>query len=635
MVDVESRTLRYPWDLCALHKLLFVATSSLTQPMYCFIDALDECDEQQIREMVEFLEHLGSQTARSGRSLRICLSSRHYPHVTIRRGISLNLDGQHGHNRDIAVYIKSALKVDLDAEKLRATIQARSSGVFMWVVLVVAIVNREYDHGRVHHLLECVERIPSSLHELFHDILTRDTDNRDETLRCIRWVLFSHRSLSPSELYCAILTRSEFDVSLAEDEHIRRFILSCSKGLVEIIENQGSMGPRVQLIHESVRDYVAEAAALRPVWPSIEEDNFEGCSHELLKRSCLSYINDITDRDTNVFDRIDRIGPQAVPAFHPLSFYALESILHHAERAGRMGIPQQQFLLGFPLAEWIRHHHHCISQKFQPDTSLTYILAAWNLPALIKMYPPSYACFRKESCRDSSSPMIVALLNRNIAAVKAFVAVHATHLEPGCVLRQDCEQHTMRKSLDSPKEPPQIQSSASSTMWSDLRLNSDLHAIVMSRNGIVLRLALHAIKNGLSSLSANTICDRFQDTPLTLATTLSQPQILRILLESDEVDVDACDGAGRTALMLAARRGEYEKVRDIIDYGFANPFIQDRCGRTARTLAERGGYDNVVQLLVAAETTARASASAAERRRNLQKLAQGGACEVIEISDED
>jgi hypothetical protein len=229
MVDVESRTLRYPWDLCALHKLLFVATSSLTQPMYCFIDALDECDEQQIREMVEFLEHLGSQTARSGRSLRICLSSRHYPHVTIRRGISLNLDGHHGHNRDIAVYIKSALKVDLDAEKLRAAIQTRSSGVFIWVVLFVAILNREYDHGRVHHLLECVERIPSGLHELFHDILTRDTDNRDETLRCIRWVLFSHRPLSPYKLYRAILTGSKFEISLAEDEHVPKDLWKSSK----------------------------------------------------------------------------------------------------------------------------------------------------------------------------------------------------------------------------------------------------------------------------------------------------------------------------------------------------------------------------------------------------------------------
>lgn len=231
--------------------------------------------------------------------------------------------------------------------------------------------------------------------------------------------------------------------------------------------------------------------------------------------------------------------------------------------------------------------------------------------------------------------MVVALLKHNIEAVEAFVAVYATYLEPGCALRRDCEQYTMRKSLSNPKKLPQIRSSASSASRFHSRSDSDLHTIVKSDDGIVLRLALHAIKNGLSSLSANTICDTHKYTPLMRATILYRPQILRILLESDEVDVDACDRAGRTALMLAARRGEYEKVRDIIDYGFANPFIQDRCGRTARTLAERGGYDNVVQLLVAAETTARASASAAERRRNLQKLAQGGACEVVEISDED
>jgi hypothetical protein len=394
------------------------------------------------------------------------------------------------------------------------------------------------------------------------------------------------------------------------------------------------MGPKVQFVHESVREYLAEAAVLRPIWPSIEEDNFKGYSHELLKISCLSYINDITDRETNLPDRIDHIEPQTGPALHPLSFYALQSILYHAESAGRMGIPQQQFLLDFPLAKWIRHHRHCISHPFQPDISLTYILAAWDFPALIQMYPPSYACFRKESCRGASCPILVALMNRNIAAVKAFVVVHATYLEPGCALRRDCEQYTMRRSLDSPKEPIQAQFSRSSTLRCESAESSDLHAIIKTGDLIVLRLALHAIRNGLYSVSANTICDTHKNTPLTLVTTLSQPQTLRILLESDEVDVDACDGRGWTALMLAAWRGEYEKVRDILDYGFANPFIQDRFGHTARSLAERDGYNNVVQLLVAAETTARASA-AAERRRNLQKLAQGGAYEVIEISNED
>jgi hypothetical protein len=55
----------------------------------------------------------------------------------------------------------------------------------MWVVLVVDILNKEHNRGRVYALWQRLQEIPGDLHDLFWDILTRDTHKKDELVLCI------------------------------------------------------------------------------------------------------------------------------------------------------------------------------------------------------------------------------------------------------------------------------------------------------------------------------------------------------------------------------------------------------------------------------------------------------------------
>lgn len=50
--------------------------------LYCYVDALDECPEHQIQEMVTYFEEL--MTEGKSRNIRVCFSSRHYPRISIR-----------------------------------------------------------------------------------------------------------------------------------------------------------------------------------------------------------------------------------------------------------------------------------------------------------------------------------------------------------------------------------------------------------------------------------------------------------------------------------------------------------------------------------------------------------------------
>lgn len=50
--------------------------------LYCYVDALDECPEHQIQEMVTYFEDV--MTEGKSRNIRVCFSSRHYPRISIR-----------------------------------------------------------------------------------------------------------------------------------------------------------------------------------------------------------------------------------------------------------------------------------------------------------------------------------------------------------------------------------------------------------------------------------------------------------------------------------------------------------------------------------------------------------------------
>jgi hypothetical protein len=106
-------------------------------------------------------------------------------------------------------------------------------------------LNKEHDEGRpTRRLQKKLKDIPSDLHELFRDLLTRDCLNRDELLLCIQWLLFARQPLKPEQLYYSILSGTEpenlskWDPNEMSMDAVKRFILNSSKGLAEITKSE-------------------------------------------------------------------------------------------------------------------------------------------------------------------------------------------------------------------------------------------------------------------------------------------------------------------------------------------------------------------------------------------------------------
>ena len=179
-----------------------------SQSLTIFINALDECDQSRAADIVHFFEELCDHAREAQTQLQICFSSRYYPTVTIQQGVEVILEKELGHRDDIQHYIKSKLRLGKSkhAELLRSEIFKRSSGIFLWVVLVLGILNDEYlkNSASINSLRKVLSQIPPELNELFEMILSRDKENLEQLHACLKWILFAIRPLKPQELYFAI-----------------------------------------------------------------------------------------------------------------------------------------------------------------------------------------------------------------------------------------------------------------------------------------------------------------------------------------------------------------------------------------------------------------------------------------------
>ncbi|KAI1178902.1 hypothetical protein F4777DRAFT_586415 [Nemania sp. FL0916] len=413
--------IRQPWTIDSLKALLDKAMKGLEDtPLVILVDALDECEESQIQDMLSFFDN--SKFSEAG--FRICFASRHYPRITLGTAVDIVLEEQIGHSEDIKRYLNSALKIKKGrlAADIRRDVREKATGVFMWVVLVVDILNSEFDAGNADCLRERIQELPKDLHKLFRQILTRDNKNMDGLLLCMQWVLFARRPLTPKELYFAVTAGTKLERlaprhadDITFEENIRNFILSNSKGLAESTK---SSNPTVQLIHESVRDFLLKKDGFSKIRDELST-NAVGRSNDALKHCCLAYIN--MEALKNPKDPLP--GPKQIIQKFPFLEYAVIEVFYHAEQAQVDNVSQQGFLANFPRSEWARSRNLIEKSKvrrYKLEVSLLYLLAEAGMPALIRAHTKRQSCFEIEQQRYGS-PILAASATKSFSAIQTML----------------------------------------------------------------------------------------------------------------------------------------------------------------------------------------------------------------------
>ncbi|KAF9766678.1 hypothetical protein IL306_000879 [Fusarium sp. DS 682] len=229
------------------------------------LDGLDEGFTEEARALVFFFK---KQTfpgdSQNTNKLRICLSSRHYPSITMENCLELFVEN-HNHI-DIETFTQQKLSTsskNTNDEKMVRSILERADGVFLWADLVTSSILEADDNGEtLQGKMAILNGTPRELGGLYTQVFLKlGSKERLDTFRMLSWVLMAARRLTPLELCFATqfspsqscLTfetwkRSSWFVGPGNQQE--RFIPSRSCGLLRIQKvSNGTDSHRVQFIH--------------------------------------------------------------------------------------------------------------------------------------------------------------------------------------------------------------------------------------------------------------------------------------------------------------------------------------------------------------------------------------------------
>lgn len=465
-----------------------------------------------------------------------------------------------------------------------------------------------------------------------------------------RWVLFSRNPLSPEQLYFAILSEiepealSRWDPDEMPLEAIQRFILDSSKGLAEATKSTAE--PKIQFIHESVKDFLLKENGLRSVWFNLES-NVQGQGHERLKQCCLNYINmDVSEylgiRDLHQVRpkapemRRRRVRRRISPIVDfPFLEYAVSNVLYHADAAEGDGISQTDFLKRFPLARWLKMDNLFEKEehKHTAHASLLYVLAERNMSNLIRRHPSNRSCLQMEK-EHYGTPLLAAVANRSGEAIRVFLDIHAADLSPESWLHKHCNQYFENQNTETQFGTSFLVAGANRSeeslrgfediLAADPPLNNWLHIYNnlnfenqhserkfeipqglfefsdgsnvlpwLARFGEIVPFAL-ALEVG--NMEPDTK-DKNGRTPLQHAVFRRHNNIVQLLLDTGKVDVNSKDKVERTPLWHAIINGDQLAVELLLGTGNLDVNMKDLENRTPLELAVMEGQMGIAGLL--------------------------------------
>ncbi|KAM0131620.1 hypothetical protein ACHAO1_007221 [Botrytis cinerea] len=647
---------RNGWSEAALKQTLKHTVEKLrSRSLMIFIDALDECDQKQASGMVFFFEELCELAGISQVSLQICFSSRHYPTIVIQKGIELTLEDELGHMEDIQHYIKSKLRLgrSKQAETLRTEILQKSSGIFLWVVLVLDILNSEYSTGiiSIKKISKRLTEIPPGLNDLFEMILKRDGKNLEELQLCLKLILFANRPLKPQELYFATQIgldgecMGSWDQDDVNVDQMKLFVRSSSKGLAEVTKNKAS---DVQFIHESVRDFLL--GKYESQW-SGGSGSFVGHGHDTLKNCCLTQLNAVVNQkvikyfnfsQSNFWECrnmkypfLNTTHPQAgipptqrskeaqsrfqekIKSRFPFLDYSVSNILYHANLAQQNYIEQADFLATFPTRLWVfvnnYFENHEIRRYTESVTTL-YLLSERNLASLIRICPRKNSCFDVEEQRYGPS-IFAALATESHEAVHALLEIESETYPSNSLVYGLWKQYfpngikgvNIGRSFAYPRKRDIRSYLSDNDLEIPLIIILGLEKYIGKLDEGIEggeNLLFRAIGRGqdivarflLESGAGVNCMNKNMDTPLFKAAGCGNVSIVKLLLEKG-AEIDCRDSQNYTPLIIATLKGHLDIVKLLLETG-AEIDCRNSINQTPLITATLEGHLDIVKLLL-------------------------------------
>jgi hypothetical protein len=302
----------YSWKGLELQRELegSLQKTLIDNPVWLFVDALDECGKEDARQLIDYFNHLLQASKSNTTKLHICFTCRHYPKLHQEIDFQVCLESE---NRDdISTWVKAKLP-SADLELISDLIIDQAAGVFMWARLVVERIRDLQINGYgKKKMRETLDVIPRDLDHLYVELVQEIVDSEDvqrksDSLKLISWVSFALRPMTIAELSWAMAIKDDCSYKsveqlvqsedVPETRKMEARILDLSSGLIEITD-----ASIVQFIHQSVIDFLMNKGLAILNKGTTLPDAIRGAANWQLFRTCISYLE---FEDFNNIDSID------------------------------------------------------------------------------------------------------------------------------------------------------------------------------------------------------------------------------------------------------------------------------------------------------------------------------------------
>lgn len=686
------------WSLETLQRLFQRIVESLRhRTLICFIDALDECDDEQVRTMIDMFEELGETAFDNSTRLYICLSSRHYPHIEIQPCLRPTLEQLTGHAQDMEKYVRKKLKGGKSTaiEELSGLILQKAAGVFMWVILVVDILNRKLQCGRIATIKQYLQQLPSRLSELFEGIIGRGDSGREDLLLCIQWLLYAERPLTVYEFYCAMHSGNQkipdglvpWDYGRNTREQMELFVIDTSKGLAEVIHVQrhheadsGSFetagisatdepvmpsSSMVQFIHESVRDFFLKDGGIKQLWPDLSGDA-KAWSHDRLKECCCYYIK----AGFSLFTSSGGLYSNIENPF-PFLRYATDNTFYHADMA-QSAVPQDQFLNDVNPKHWFllkRMFGKRDTLHRPPDDAVIYMMYLFSESGLVHLLAWTLRqwCLRQMSLLPLprippagmySHPLAAAIFNNKFSAVRVLLSFDILDADEFRKLGPHLLDVAVRSESDDILRELLDTKDFNLDLFGTEKLHWLKYADFVNReherNVVKLLLAardrqamttsellLWAASQGLSVVVEELLIigvddSNFRDTEgrtaFWWAAALRKVSMAKRLIQSVPIDLNVSDSNGDTALSKAVSNSDVEMARFLVELeGSIDVNTMDIFGRTPLMKAIQSDYPGILIEMLLQTKNVDVNLQDKEGRTALSWVVSDGSCTETEL----
>lgn len=424
----------YSWQmpLAALKELLETAilASAPTKPVTIFVDALDEAGADSATDLANFFQELNETAEKNNLSIKICISCRHYPVPSAYPAVEIVVEK---HNQeDIANYLRAKLEPKGFRTQLVDMLIQRSNNIFQWANTIRRAVEqgnqedilpKDSSLGWLDEVPVAHEDMEATYEYILEHVITRR--NRTQSLLLLQLVSLAERPLSTKEMRQALaacdahkthLPRNWDEIKFepkgvffdkwrdrkleefATTERPKFWFRALSGGLVEVCRLREGSGWFVQVIHQSVNDYLHSKGLSHMVRliekSALPNDEIMLRSQARVYQSCLNSLAIELSHRFFEFEKSDanKLKQEKLELLRhrPFVHYATMNLFVHAEKARgfrtdslEMDIERLQCILGLWLELYelfhVGDHHHWPPKK----SNLMHMAAAANLEDVI------------------------------------------------------------------------------------------------------------------------------------------------------------------------------------------------------------------------------------------------------------